>query len=107
MSKSAPCPESSSDENGFRNLLVTRPCFFSSPDMALDTVRALSRVSDANRDEFLHLPGKSALLLKNFVVKVFESLEHLLLGFLKVFVVLPTVRGIKVFRHMSLLSYKA
>jgi hypothetical protein len=62
-------------------------------------------VSYANGDEFLHLPGKSAFLLKDFVVKVFERLEHVLLGLLKVFVTLPTVKGIKIFTHLGLLSY--
>jgi hypothetical protein len=72
--------------------------------MALDAIRALSRVSYANRYEFLHLPGKGALLLKDLIVKVSESLEHIFLSFLQVFVMLPTVKGIKVFTHLGLLS---
>jgi hypothetical protein len=61
-------------------------------------------VSYANSNEFFYLPGKGALLLKDFVVEVFESLKHVLLGFLKVFVMLPTVKGVKVFSHLGLLS---
>jgi hypothetical protein len=58
----------------------------------------------ANRYEFLHLPGKGALLLKDLIVKVSESLEHTFLGFLQVFVMLPTIKRIKVFTHLGLLS---
>jgi len=72
--------------------------------MALDTIGALSGVSDTNGNEFLDLSGKSALLLKNFVVEVSESLKHTLLGFLQVFVMLPSVAGIKIVTHLGLLS---
>jgi hypothetical protein len=58
----------------------------------------------ADSDEFLHLPGKGAFPLKDLIVKVFESLKHVLLGLLKVFVMLPTVKGVKVFSHLGLLS---
>ena len=57
-----------------------------------------------NSDEFLHLLGKGAFPLKDLIVKVLESLKHVLLGLLKVFLMFPTVKGVKVFFHLGLLS---
>jgi hypothetical protein len=48
---------------------------------------------------------KGALLLKDFVVEVSESLKHALLGFLQVFVKFPSIARIKIFTHLDLLSY--
>jgi hypothetical protein len=50
---------------------------------------------------------KDALLLEDLVVEVSEGLEHIFLGLLEVFVMLPGVKGIKIFTHLGLLSSKA
>jgi hypothetical protein len=60
--------------------------------MAFNTIRVLSRVSDTNSYELLHLPGKGALLLKDLMIKISEGLKHLLLGLLQVFLMLPNVK---------------
>jgi len=72
--------------------------------MALNTIGALGRVSYANRYKFLYFPRKGLSFSKISLLKISESLEHVLLDILQVFVMLPTVKGVKVFAHLSLLS---
>ncbi len=104
VGKSPTGSQGSSHKNGFGDLLIGGPFLFRCLDMTLDTVGALSRMSHGEGDEFLYLPWKGAFLFEDLVVEVDEGLEHILLSFHKILVVLAGVEGIKIFIHGILLS---
>jgi hypothetical protein len=78
----------------FEERRTGRATIFTPPDMTLDAIWTLGRVSCANGDKLHYFSRNGALFFENLVLKTSECLEHAFLGFFQVFVMLTTIQGL-------------